>query len=106
MASKYRNKKTGGFASKKEARIAQELQLLEKAGEISNLRFQVAYELLPNQRGPDGKVIERGIKYIADAVYKKDGKDVIIDIKGFRTEVYKIKKKLMLWFHKIEIQEE
>src|SRR6185436_15002549 len=43
--SKYKNEKTDGYASKKEARRAAELKLMEKSGRIRNLREQVVYEL-------------------------------------------------------------
>ena len=35
----------------------------------------------------------------------ENGKKVVEDVKGKRTEVYKIKKKLMLWRHGIKIKE-
>ena len=43
--------------------------------------------------------------YLADFVYKENGKEVVEDTKGFRTEVYKIKKKLMAYIYQIEIKE-
>ena len=107
--SKYNNAKYNGYDSKKEAKRAAELKLLEKAGVISHLQEQVVYELIPSQyRIVNGKkkCIERAIKYIADFQYvDKDGNTVVEDAKGFRTEVYRIKKKLMLYFHDIQIKE-
>ena len=107
--SKYSNTKHNGYDSKREARRADELKLLEKAGEITSLQEQVPYELIPSQyRIVDGKrrCIERAMKYIADFQYvDKDGNTVVEDVKGFRTEVYRIKKKLMLYFHGIQIKE-
>lgn len=51
---KYRNKKVEVdgilFDSKKEANRYMELKLLEKAGEITDLKRQVRYELIPRQR--------------------------------------------------------
>lgn len=103
------------FDSKKEAVRYNELKLLEKAGEISGLRRQVKFELIPAQREPDtigkrggvkpGKVIERAICYYADYVYIQNGETVVEDVKGFRTPVYKIKKALMLYIHGIRIKE-
>lgn len=92
------------FDSKKEYRRFCELSLLERAGEITDLRRQVAYELLPSQR-VGGKVAERPAKYIADFVYKENGQEVVEDTKGFRTADYKLKRKMMLYFHGIQIRE-
>lgn len=75
------------------------LKLLERAGKISDLKRQVKYELIPKQEG------ERACSYVADFTYYEDGKLVVEDCKGFRTDAYKIKKKLMLWVHKIKIKE-
>ncbi|MGN0695049.1 MAG: DUF1064 domain-containing protein [Lentihominibacter sp.] len=103
------------FDSKKEACRYMELSLLEKAGEIKDLRCQVKYVLIPTQREPDtigarggvhkGKVLEKECSYIADFVYEKDGKTIVEDTKGFRTTDYIIKRKLMLQVHGIRIQE-
>ena len=49
---------------------------------------------------------ERPVDYIADFVYRdKDGNEVVEDVKGVRTRVYVIKRKLMLWRHGIRIRE-
>ena len=78
---------------------------MERAGRITDLRRQVKFVLIPSQRGEDGKVIEKQVTYIADFVYLKDGKTVVEDSKGYRTEVYRLKKKMMLYFFHIRIQE-
>lgn len=105
------------FDSKKEGRRYQELKMLQKAGDISGLQRQVKYILIPAQREPDtkgprsgiikGKLLERECSYIADFVYKNThtGEWVIEDTKGFRTAEYKIKRKMMLYFHNIRIKE-
>jgi len=104
------------FDSKREARRYSELLVLLKAGEISDLKRQVRYVLIPAQREPDtigpkggrkaGKLLEHEISYVADFVYKdKEGKEIVEDSKGFRTKEYVIKRKLMLWFHGIKIRE-
>lgn len=118
--TKYRNKKTivGGieYDSKKEAQRHQELLLMQKAGEIKDLRHQVKFGLIPAQREvvwnektkryQDGKVIEREVSYVADFVYvNRLGYMVVEDTKGFKTKDYIIKRKLMLYFHRIRIQE-
>lgn len=103
------------FQSKKEANRYCELKLLERAGKIKDLELQKTFELIPTQREPDtitktgkvkqGKVIERSCCYIADFVYKENGQLIVEDTKGMRTEVYKIKKKLMLYVYGIKIRE-
>lgn len=96
----------GTFDSMREARRFYELQLLERAGEISDLKRQVAFELIPAQRDEGGKLLERSVRYIADFTYTdKDGSYVVEDAKGFRTETYILKKKMMLFFHGIRIRE-
>jgi hypothetical protein len=116
---KYHSKKTVvdgiTFDSKKEADRYIELRLLEKAGEISDLRMQVEYELLPTQYGPDrimprgnhkrGPLLERAVKYKADFVYTNDGQTVVEDVKGFKTKDYILKRKMMLYFYGIKITE-
>ena len=74
------------------------LRLLERAGKIKDLKRQVKYELIPKQDG------ERACTYIADFTYYENGKLVVEDCKGCQTEVFKIKKKLMLWVHGIRIK--
>ena len=86
--------------SKAEAARWQELQLLERAGEITELERQVEYELIPKQKG------ERAAKYIADFRYiDHDGKTVVEDTKGVKTPVWIIKRKLMLRVHGIRVRE-
>ena len=117
--NKYHNRKTirNGiqYDSVKESRRHAELLLLERAGEISELSRQVKYILIPAQYEPDiigpkggtkrGKLIEREVAYIADFTYMQDGKLVVEDTKGVRTKDYIIKRKLMLFVHKIRIKE-
>lgn len=105
------------FDSKKEYRRFLELEAMEKAGIIKNLERQVKYILIPAQREPDtigsrggikkGKLIERECSYYADFVYivTETGEKVVEDVKGMRTPEYKIKRKLMLFIHKIKIKE-
>lgn len=104
--NKYHAEKVNGYASKKEYRRANELKLLQRSGDIYNLREQVQFELIGTQRDKNGKVIERACSYIADFVYNdKDGDLIVEDTKGFRTAEYKIKRKLMLSVHGIKIRE-
>lgn len=91
------------FASKKECDRYIELYYMQKSGAIKNLRMQVPFEIQPKFMH-NGKTI-RAIKYIADFVYEDaDGIQHIEDTKGFRTDEYKLKKKLLL-YRGIEIEE-
>ena len=96
------------------------LKLLERAGQISDLKRQVKYELIPTQReestevykaGPQkglpkpGALLEKPCTYVADFTYIENGQLVVEDVKGMKTDAYKIKKKLMLWVHGISIRE-
>ena len=72
--------------------------MLEKAGVISALRFQVPFELQPSFKR-DGKTI-RAIVYVADAVYFENGEWIVEDTKSPATaakESYRLKKKLFLF---------
>lgn len=120
---KYGNKKITvdgvTFDSRKEYLRWCELCLLEKAGQITDLRRQVKYVLIPAQyeeyerySTKTGKRLKNGLRcvekecaYIADFVYKQDGMTVVEDTKGFKTEAYKLKRKMMLYFHGIRIME-
>ncbi len=108
--SKYGNRKIfadgQSFDSLKEYRRWRELKLLERAGEIGLLRRQVPFDLLPAQYDDrTGKLIERGVRYVADFMYQTDGFTVVEDTKGMRTKEYILKRKMMLYFHGIRIQE-
>lgn len=93
------------FDSKKEGNRYLELKLLLKAGKIRDLELQKKFELLPKYK-INNKTI-RAISYIADFVYWDISKNemIIEDTKGFKTEVYKLKKKLFEYKYGIEIKE-
>ena len=94
------------FASKHEAERYVELKYMEQAHLISDLQLQRVFTLIGAQRDKAGKIIERPCKYIADFAYKdQNGKLIVEDAKGLRTDVYRIKKKLMLSIYGIRIQE-
>ena len=107
--SKYHNKKIvtedgAKFDSLKEYRRWQELCIMERAGEISELVRQVPYVLVPSQKYL-GQTI-KPVKYVADFVYRnKRGIIVVEDVKGVRTKDYLVKKKLMLYVHNVMITE-
>lgn len=125
--AKYFNRKTrtsDGILhdSRKEALRWTQLLLLQMAGEITDLKRQVEFVLIPEQREPstevcqrgknkgkpkEGKLIEHKVVYRADFVYTdlKSGERVVEDTKGVKTKDYILKRKLMLYIHHIRIKE-
>ena len=104
--NKHGNQPTGGHQSKRENSFIKELRVLADVGLITDFREQIPFVLIPTQRDAAGKVIERSCVYIADASYTDDrAARHIIDVKGMRTAVYRIKRKLMLSVHHIRIEE-
>ena len=100
---KFNAKRTPGtdgvvYASKLEARRANELALLERAGAITGLRRQVPFEMIVN-----GHLV---CKYIADFTYTttETGESVVEDVKGVLTPEFRLKAKLMEALHGIVIQ--
>lgn len=104
--NKYHNKKCiykdMMFDSKKERDYYVILEMMLKNNQITDLKTQVKFELQPSFKF-NGKTI-RSINYIADFTYVKNGKLIIVDTKGYRTEVYKLKKKMMQ-YKGLEIKE-
>lgn len=98
IKAEYEGKK---FDSKKERDRYIELLLLEKAGEISELKMQVPFVLV--DRSKHG----REIKYIADFTYIENGILVVEDAKSpaTRTPLYRLKKRLLAEKYDIEIKE-
>ncbi len=93
------------FDSKAEHKRWQYLVLLQRAREISGLQLQVPFELIPAQVSPSGKK-ERPTVYLADFVYlTKEGTRVVEDVKGAVTPEFRLKRKLMLHVHGIEVKE-
>ena len=109
--SKYNSRKTtvDGFTfdSKKEAKRYLELKQMEKDGLIHDLQLQVPFVLIPSfEVVVDGKKRKRRpITYVADFVYYRDDEKVIEDVKGLRTPVYNIKKKLFEYRYHETIRE-
>lgn len=94
--SKYKNKKIQVdmyvFDSIAESRRYKELKLLERAGEITDLKLQPKF-LLQESFKKNGKTF-RKIEYIADFQYIENNKVIVEDVKGMQTDVFKIKHKL------------
>lgn len=99
--NKYGARKTTVFGitfdSQREANRYMQLRAMLDAGEISNLRMQVPYPCEVN-----GQLVCR---YIADFVYERDGQTVVEDVKGMKTPVYRLKRKLVAALHAIVIAE-
>lgn len=93
------------FDSKREMNRYIDLKLLEQAGRIENLQLQVIYELQPAFEFLGNKI--RAINYVADFVYfdKRINETVVEDVKGMKTPVYKLKKKMFEYKYKMEIKE-
>lgn len=101
-ASKYRNSHVvvdgTTFDSKAEARRYQELKLMQAAGEITDLEAHPCYPLIVN-----------GVKvgsYEADFRYVTQGGETVIeDVKGVRTDTYRLKKRLVEALYGIKVVE-
>ena len=95
---KYKSKKTIvddiQFDSRLEAKRYTELKLLQKSGKIKELQLQPSFELIPSFK-KNGKTFRKST-YKADFQYidTETGKTIVEDVKGFKTELYKLKKKL------------
>lgn len=109
MVAKYHNKKVEydgyTFDSIREKNYYIKLKLLEKAGKIKELELQKEFELQPSFKL--NNKTSRKITYRADFTYKttEDDELHVIDVKGFRTDVYRLKKKLFEYKYRIEIEE-
>ena len=91
------------YDSKHEALRHNFLKMMEQAGEISNLRYHVKYELIPaitedvvvHLKTKDKivtKTVQSARYYEADFVYiNKSGEEVVEDFKGQETELFKFK---------------
>ena len=83
------------FDSKKEKQRFEELMLMEQAGEIKGLKLQHEFLLQGAFTDTTGERT-RSIKYIADfTYYDSAGNWIIEDAKGMKTDIYKLKKKMM-----------
>ena len=109
-SSKYNAKKTVidgvTFDSRKEGRRYRELRLLEKSGVIKDLCLQPRF-LLQEAYSKNGRAV-RKIEYIADFSYYDLEKDkfVVEDVKGIKTDVYRLKKKIFEYkYSDLEISE-
>ncbi len=106
---KYSNKKIvldgETFDSKAECRRYQELLILRRTGQISDLKRQVAFELVPSVKLLGAARATPAIRYFADFTYIENGALVVEDTKGYLTTEYKMKRHMMKAVHGIDIRE-
>jgi hypothetical protein len=102
--NKYRNTRVVvdgiEFDSIKEAKRYGTLKILQKAGEISDLKLQVRMDILVNSK--------KIAAYIADFTYMEKGSYVVEDVKSEFTRknpVYRLKKKLIEAIYNLKIKE-
>lgn len=82
------------FSSKKEAKHYQELLLAQKSGDLLFFLRQTPFHL------------PGGVRYIVDFVeFWKDGEVRFVDVKGFKTAMYRVKKKLVEASYPIQVME-
>lgn len=121
MRAKYHNKKVTyqgiEFDSKKEMYRYIRLKSMLDEGQISDLRLQVPFELIPaiyedeivklkTKTKVVKRCVQKAVKYVADFVYKDlYGYEIVEDSKGLRTKEYLLKKKMMRAFLGITIKE-
>lgn len=131
----HAEKTEDGYASKKEAKRAAELRLMEQAGQIKNLQEQKRFVLVPAIYETESgkivkdwaekpkkelerqygklKILERSLVYVSDFVYVDcaTGETIVEDVKGYKKSnaaVYRIftaKRKLMLHEYGIRVVE-
>lgn len=100
--NKYNAKKTEvdniRFDSIAESNMYKQLKPLEQAGAIRDLQFQVPFELIPEFVNANGKK-QKPVTYIADFVFfdTEKNRTRVLDCKGYRTDMYKMKKKIFDW---------
>lgn len=90
------------------------LKRLQEQGVISELKIKPRYTIVPVLYGeiPEGKrkpvKLQRAYYYYADFSYLKNESVVVEDVKnkeGILTSIYRLKKRLMMYFHQIDVQE-
>lgn len=87
------------FASKAEARFAVVVKTREMAGEIADVEYQPSFDLVVNG-------VKVGV-YRADFAWREvaTGERVVVDVKGVRLPLFKLKAKLVKAIYGIEVQE-
>ncbi len=90
------------FDSKAEALEALRLAQLELDGVISELSLQPEFEILPSftvatNKTKNGLSKQSSMKYTPDFAYRQGLEVVVLEVKGFATTAYKLRKKLFLY---------
>jgi uncharacterized protein DUF1064 len=111
--SKYRNVRVvvdgEKFDSKREANEWLRLKALEDTGDVRKLQRQVRFALMAPTKGRDSFAIVA--EYVADFVYEdydlmaRAYKQHVVDVKGVRTQMYRLKRKWLELQENIVIEE-
>ena len=104
MANKYgaKSREIDGheFPSLKEADFYLIYKDMLKRGKIVKLELQPKFTLIPSFKGKDGKT-EKSVNYTADfRLTYPDGRQKVIEVKGYKTRDYVIRRKLFKWQNK------
>jgi hypothetical protein len=107
---KYRARRTTvdnyNFDSQAEARYYKKLKMLMRAGEVVEIELQPKFEILESYKHPETGRKVQPVYYIADfRVTYKDGRVEVVDVKGVRTDLYRLKKKMFEKRYGIPIKE-
>jgi len=92
------------FDSKRELRRWGELQIRERAGEISKLERQVTYVLAPSVKIEGESRARPALRYKADFRYVEAGQTIVADAKGHADEAFRIRQHLMKSVHGIDVR--
>lgn len=85
-----------------------ELLLMQKAGIISDLECHPSYEVLPKQETPAGKQNFRNVIYTPDFRYKRDGKEIVEEVKSVfsrKEKDYVLRRKMLYYTKGIYVEE-
>lgn len=100
--NKYHNIKVSvdgyTFDSIAESRRYEQLKLLERAKAITDLKRQVKFVLI------DKSKYGREVSYIADFTYYEQNRLVVEDVKGIKTDIFKLKARLFAERYGFEIK--
>lgn len=97
--NKYGAKRTNGYASIHESEVAASLQMLASRGLITEYKEQERIVLVPG----NGKL--RPVVYVADFTFIENGRRRVLDAKGYKTAIYRLKKRMAALLLGIEIEE-
>lgn len=107
--SKYRNKKTEidgiVFDSKVEAEYYCYLKLLQKSKHILGFERQKRMLLQEGYTRPSTGTKVRPIFYVVDfIVYENNGEQIYVDVKGMKTDVFRLKQKMFEYKFKKQLK--